>query len=123
MRRLSLFLIPALAAMAACSVPTGGINVPPPSSIADATVLDEKLALGAEATYAAARTAMEFQVDRGQITGAAATRASALNRKAYAATLAVRSAYDAGNADGYVEAAATATLATSQLLAVLRKEK
>lgn len=118
MRRL--FLVAALALampMAACN---SLASLPPsPSNAANATVLDEQLALGVEASYKAARTALELYVDTGQLKGANAAKARKLNAQAYAAVKATRAAYAAGNADSYITAATTATHGVSALLSAL----
>jgi len=93
----------AIAALAACT-PSAPINPPPPVVIADGTTLDERLALRAEGAYRAARLTMEAGVDSGVITGTRATQLAAIDRAAYAATLAVREAYKAGNATLYSDA-------------------
>ena len=88
----------------------------PGNAISNATRLDERLALGVEATYTAARTAAELAVDSGRVTGPNATRLRTANRRAYDGLLAVRKAYCAGNQAGYLAAAVSATGAVSALL-------
>lgn len=96
---------------------------PSPSNAANATILDERLALGAEGSYKAARVAMEFMVDHGYLKGAAAAKARTLNTQAMNATKAVRDAYDAGNKDSYIAAAGLASKAVADLLAAATPPK
>lgn len=83
------------------SIPTP----PPPSTIANRTILDEQIGKGAEILYKAARTAMELAVDAGVLKGQNATKAAAVDQALYDALSAVRTAYRAGNAKGYADAA------------------
>lgn len=96
----------------------GAINSP--GSVANATVLDEQSALGAELAYKAARIAMETAVDAGLIKGARATQVAALDNRAYAAVVAVRAAYRAGNASAYTTAAIEARRAVTGLLSAIK---
>lgn len=117
-----------LCAALALAVPIGGCHsftsLPTsPSNAANATVLDEQLALGVEATYKAARTAMETAVDSGVLHGANATKARTLNTQAYDAVKATRAAYDAGQQDNYIAAAGKAAGIVSNLLAVTAAAK
>lgn len=93
------------------------------NSISNSTRLDERLALGVEGAYAAARTAAELAVDAGIVKGAAATRLRAANKRAYDAVQAVRAAYCAGNQTSYVGAAVKATEAVSAFLANSKGDK
>ena len=90
-----------------------------PGAVAGASVLDERVALDVELTYKAARMAMETAVDAGLLKGEDARKASELNRKAYAAVLAVRAAYRAGNSQTYAEALALARTELAALVAAL----
>ena len=111
-----------LAAMLACApmlASCGVMTTPPPATVANATVLDEQVGQGVELAYAAFRIALEVAVDTGRLKGAAATRAAALDNRAFAATQAVQAAYRAGNSDGYLAAAKEARAAiTAALVAV-----
>jgi hypothetical protein len=109
-----LFALPLL--LASCATP---VIPPAPSEIADKTILDEQGALGAELAYKAARTAAELAVDAGVLKGTRASQVAALDRKAYAALLAVRTAYRAGNATAYDTALTEARSAVSQILTLI----
>lgn len=98
----------------------GGIvsGIPPsPSAVADQTTLDERGAIAVEIAYQAAARAVEALTDAGLIEGAAATRVAEVDRKAFAAVQAARTAYDAGNSASYAEALAKAR---SEIAALLR---
>lgn len=111
MKKLLLASALALAPLTGCAtVPTG------PGQVADRTILDERVAIGAELAYKAARIACEFAVDAGIIAGPRATQFRQLNTQAYNAVLAVRAAYRAGNAQDFAVAVAEAQGLTNQLL-------
>jgi hypothetical protein len=95
----------------------GGIP-PTPVAAADETVLDEQAALAVELAYKAARLAVETGVDAGVVRGAQATRLAELDNQAYAAVLAARRAYRAGNATSYGAALAEARAAIADMLAL-----
>lgn len=116
MRRLLVSAVAALA-LAGC-----GFNLPQvatPSTVANATVLDEQVGRGAELAYKLGRTVLELAVDTGRVKGATAAKAQDLNRKAYAALLVMRTAYRAGNATGYKQAAAEVGSLVAQLHALI----
>jgi hypothetical protein len=118
MRKLFLAaLLPlALTACAGLSLP----NVPTsPGAVAETTVLDEQGALGVELAYKAFRTALEVAVDAGVLKGANATKAAALDNRAYAAVGAARAAYRAGNAASYSQAVTEARNAITAALAAI----
>lgn len=93
-----------------------------PSEVANQTILDERAALAVELAYRAAGTALETAVDAGAITGTNAATAARLENRAYAAVLAVRAAYDTGNASTYAEAVDNAQGAVNALLAAIKGE-
>ena len=120
MKRL-LLAVGASIALAACT-PAGLADIPPaPSAVADKTVLDEQGVLAVELAYKAARLAVETAVDAGVIHSERATLFAALDKRAYAAVQAVRTAYAAGNATSYANALVTARSAVEQLLALTGK--
>jgi hypothetical protein len=105
-------------ALAACTT-TGVPAIPDnPAAVADSTVKDEQAQLAVELAYKAARLAVEAGVDAGVIRGERATQFAALDRKAYAAVQASRTAYRTANATSYSGAIATARSAVGQLLAL-----
>jgi hypothetical protein len=108
---------------AACLALTGcaGLGGLPssPAAVAESTVLDEQGALGVELAYKALRTALELAVDTGALRGEAATRAAALDNRAYGAVFAARAAYRAGNATSYAQAVTDARAAITAALAAI----
>lgn len=113
-----LFLAP-LALLAGCT--PAPINVPPPPvTVANSTVLDEKAATAVELSYKAMRLAMETAIDAGYLRGENARNAAELDNRAYAAVLAVRAAYSAGNAAGYDEAIGKALAAVGAAMAAVK---
>ena len=117
----SIFVAVGLAlALPACSTIT---SLPSsPSAASDETVLDEKLAITVEQAYRFARTAVELAVDQGLVEGELAGDLQVANQRAFEAVQAVRSAYEVGNADGYVEAYQEARLLIADLMAFGNKE-
>lgn len=122
MRKLfaALALAVALPALAGCS--TFGNLPTSPSAAADQTLLDERGAIAVESAYQAAGLALESAVDAGVLTGTNAANAAALERRAYNAVLAVRAAYDAGNAADYQAALTTAREAVAAALLAVNGE-
>lgn len=106
--------------LAGCGLGTIAGNVPAsPGAVASQTMLDEQGALGVELAYKALRTALEVAVDAGVLKGANATKAAALDNRAYAAVQAARAAYRAGNAASYAQAVTDARAAISAALAAI----
>lgn len=111
MKRIALALCLALPACHFGSVLTNG------STPANATTLDEKLGVGAEATY-----------QTGNKLGAALVTAGLMDKakfkdadnKAYTALLAVRAAYKAGNATDYATAVAQVNAAVAEIRALVK---
>ena len=94
-----------------------------PSVYADKTVIDEQVGVSTELAYKASRLLTETAVDAGLLKGANATKAAALDNKAFAALVAMRTAYGAGNATDYITAAAQAQNAVAQIIAVVKGAK
>lgn len=117
MKRL-LLVVSAALALAGCTLPALGSLPSSPAEAADSTVLDEQAATAVELAYKAARLAVETGVDAGIIRGAHAARFAQLDRQAFAAIQAVRTAYRAGNAANYATAKADALAAVAQLLSI-----
>lgn len=89
-----------------------------PAAAANQTVLDEKGAIGVELAYTAAAKASSLAIRSGVVTDRETiARIGQLNERAYAAVKAVRAAYDAGNATGYLAAFTDAKLAIAQITA------
>ena len=116
MKPLILATLP-LALVAACTT-TGGL--PAPGTVADRSVLDERLALSAELAYQAAATALLTANRAGIISASARPRLKAADERAYAAVLAVRAAYRAGNSYSYAEAATRAQDAVAAFLTAIK---
>ena len=119
MRKLLFPILAALALSGCSSIASDVISAPPPSAIADKTVLDEQAGTAVELAYKAARVALELAVDTGRLTGSRAAVAQDVNRKAYAAVQVARSAYRTGNAASYPQAAAEARRLIVALLSSL----
>lgn len=102
---IALALFPALTA---CPGP-----LPAPNSIANRTVLDEKVGLAVETAYTGAARALALAIRAGQIRDVAAVEE--IRAKARAAVLATRAAYDAGNASSYDSAARQALALIGQI--------
>lgn len=108
-------ILGAALALSACTTIPGS-----PGTVANQTILDEQIGIGAEVSYKAARLATELAVDLGKLNGANATKAAELDRKAYAALGVMRQAYTTGNATSYAAAAAQAQSAVAELLTIIR---
>lgn len=115
LRTIAVLALVLLVPLTACT------QLPTPSTAANATVLDEKAAIGVELAYKGARIAMETLVDAGVITGEKAAKVAALDSKAFAATQAVQAAYKAANAASYDAAVLRAHEAITGFLAALRE--
>lgn len=103
-------VLPALLALSACAAQP----IPAPATVSERTTLDERAAIAAELAYQAAANTM-------LVTGAAKRPAVKLaDVRAYAAVLAVRSAYRAGNAESYLTAARDAQSALASLLTAIK---
>lgn len=89
---------------------------PAPSTIANATVLDEKAAIAVELTYQAAALSATTARRAGIIGDARWADVQAIDRRAYAAVLAVRAAYRTGNSTTYNAAFAEARNTLAALL-------
>lgn len=106
-------------AVLACS-PLGGLtgnNGTVISNAADATVLDEKIGIGAESAYAAGSTLGRRLAEAGLIDKA---KFKAADNKAYQALRVMRAMYDAGNADGYLTAAMKVHAAVADIRALVK---
>ena len=108
--RYRLILLAAVMGLNACGASTAGsmagtaldASIPvKPGQVADRTTLDERLATGVTVSYTAASRLGTALASAGLIDKA---RFKALDNQGYAAVLAVRAAYDAGNATSYVAA-------------------
>lgn len=99
----------ALALVGCTTIGAPAVGLPSaPVELADQTVLDEQAALSVELAYQAAGIAIRAATAAGVVRGETATRIAELDQRAYRAVLAVRAAYDAGNAQSYAVAAAVA---------------
>lgn len=118
MKKLAIALAALGMGLTACEPGT----VPPasPGAVAETQVIDEQAALAVELAYKGARMAVELAVDSGVLKGDAAAKVALLDKRAYAAVLATRKAYDAGNSADYLSAATTARAAINDLLAAIR---
>ena len=119
-----LLILAAALSLTACGpgkiLSAGDILAPPaPATIADRTILDEQIGKGAEILYKAARTALELAADAGILKGANAEKAAMLDGALYEALRAVRTAYRAGNAKDYADAAEEVKILAGQLTDII----
>lgn len=110
------FLLPLALALSACTtIPA----IPPsPASVANQTKLDEQTGLAITSGYRAAVAAARLANQIRPFSPGTKTRAAELDAKAFAAVAAVRSAYEAGNAESYAAAATKARLLIDQIIAL-----
>lgn len=108
--------VSALSLSACANSALGGLPAAP-AEIADATVIDEKAALSVEIAYQAVALSVKAMAQTNIILGTSAEQIAALDRAAYNAVKAARAAYDAGNADSYLQAEA---IAREHITALLR---
>lgn len=115
------FLIPLalIAALSACDL------TPPvsPGQVANQTTLDEKTGIAIETAYTAAAQAATLAIRSGVVSRATAQRIAEIDRQAYTAVQATRTAYDAGNASSYAEASARAIPLLRQLVGLIRGDQ
>jgi hypothetical protein len=104
----------ALASLSACN-----FGVASPGTVAAKTALDDKAANTAEATYLAVSKLGVALVNLGALDK---VQFKALDRDAYGALLAVRAAYQAGNAADYATAIDRLNTAVAQISFILRSE-
>lgn len=129
MRRFSVISLIAAAAMSLSACTTLATAVGPPDNLlsptpvttlaADKTVLDEQVAISVELAYQAAVLGVSTVTKAGMVKGALAEKLLDADRVAYQAVLAVRAAYDTGNARSYAEAATSAHSAIRRLIGLI----
>lgn len=101
MRRFLLGLcVAAVLPLAACDTLNTG-QVPAPSSVANASKLDEQAAVTAHLGYKAFRIAVETGIGAGLIKGELAGRIATVDNQLYSALQAVDAAYATGNAASF----------------------
>lgn len=114
----ALAILPATACTKADAIRTAGsvaaatadaAGVPAPATAANRTTLDEKAAIALEKAYTLSAKAASLAIRTGVVSSPSTiARIGDLNRKAYAAVVATRAAYRAGNATSYRRAFAEA---------------
>ena len=124
MRKFSVISLIAAAAMSLSGCATLATAVGPPDNLlpgvaADKTVLDEQVAISVELAYQAAVLTVSTATKAGLVKGALAEKLLDADRAAYQAVLAVRAAYDTGNARSYSEAALSAQTAIRGVIALI----
>jgi hypothetical protein len=124
MRKLSVISIIAAAAMslAACAPLATAVGPPDnlvPGVAADKTVLDEQVAISVELAYQAAVLTVSTATKAGLVKGPLAEKLLDADRVAYQAVLAVRAAYDTGNARSYADAATSAHSAIRSVIGLI----
>jgi hypothetical protein len=88
-----------------------------PSSVANKTILDEKLGRTATLGYTAA-SKLGAALVKGGIIDKVAFKAA--DQKGYDAVLAIKAAYDTGNANSYAAAVANANAAVADIKALVK---
>lgn len=117
MRRLALAIAALSLGLGACT-PTPPLT---PSSVANQTKLDEQVGLTVTLAYTAAARAAALAIKTGLVKDKATiARIGELDKRAYAAVLGVRAAYQAGNATDYLSALTQARTAIAALLGAAR---
>ena len=123
MKKMFTFVIAAASlALASCaSLP----NISPggPAAVAESTTLDERLLLGAETSYKAARTLGEVAVDTGEISPAMAVQFRSVDIALFGVLLKARTAYDAGNAVTYKAALDEMAPLLNRIWAIVRPRR
>lgn len=116
-----LLVIAASFALASCGITSALTGLPSsPAAAANQTKLDEQVGLTVTLAYTAAARAAALAIRVGIVKDAATiAKIGELDGKAYAAVLAVRQAYLAGNSDGYLSAITQAREAATALLAAI----
>lgn len=94
--------------------------VPARGPVGAQVVVDEQAALAVELAYQAAAIAVLTADRAGLVPASRKADIAELDRRAFLAVLAARSAYDAGNAASYAGALAKARAAVRNLLAAAR---
>lgn len=108
--------------LAGCGIASAALGPPEnlvPAAAADKTVLDEQVAISVELAYQAAVLTVSTATKAGLVKGATAEKLLAADKKAYQAVLAVRAAYDTGNARSYKEAETAAKNAIRQMVSLI----
>ena len=108
--------------LAACAPLATAVGPPDnllPGVAADKTVLDEQVAISVELAYQAAVLTVSTATKAGFVKGALAEKLLDADRVAYQAVLAVRAAYDTGNARSYADAAQSAQTAIRGVIALI----
>jgi len=109
-RRLLLGLALAIAPLASCAtIPAS------PGAIAPANTLDERIGIAATTAYSAATRAVRLARQAGFVSDADWPRVQQIDRQAFAAVEAIRSAYEARNAASYAAAVINALRGACQL--------
>lgn len=119
---MKLLLLAAALSLSACAtVPSLPAS---PATVADKTLLDEKVGTLATNTYTAAATAAKFSIQLGLIRDPAMIRQiGVLDNRAFAAVEALRGAYLSGNATTYAAAIDRANGAVTAFVAAVKGEK
>lgn len=114
-----LLLLPVMLVFSGCT--PGSVSAIPAAPVvaADQTVLDERAMIAAEQSYLAVGAAIEAATSAGILKGAAASRVERLDALAMEAVVALRAAYDTGNATSFGEALARAKSTIAQISALL----
>lgn len=108
-------LVPAALASASCAPGSIGSIPAGPALVADQTLIDERAMIAAEQSYLAIGAVIEAAVATGLLKGQAAARVDRLDGMAMDAIVAMRTAYDTGNAASFAQALARAKATIEQI--------
>lgn len=114
-----LLIIAAACSLSGCAG-LSAMMAPPPATVANQTVLDERVASLAELAYQGAAEAILTRNSLKPYSEEQKEAVKAADRKAYEALVGVRAAYRAGNASSYQMAAAEAQSAVAALLQIIK---
>ncbi len=116
-----ILVILAAAMLSGCSVLTGLAGIPnSPKEVTEQTTLDERIALGMELAYQAAALSAVTAIKAGLVPQDRMKEVQDADTMAYNAVVLVRTAYKAGNAKSYLEAAGDARSAISAMVTLVK---
>lgn len=116
---MALALLSALLLVAACTTGFGAGLPARPVMAANQTVIDEQAMITVEQSYLTIGGVIEAATDAGLLKGQAAARVNRLDGLAMDAVIAMRMAYDTGNAASFTEALTRARATIEQIRTVI----
>ena len=113
---------PAPSSLDAAAIVADAANVPPPSTYADATTMDESAAIAWETAVTVTAELAAAAVRANLVPEAKLARLAELSHQARIAVRSVRAAYDAGNATSYRAAVAQTRSAINGVRTIVQGE-